>query len=141
MVISTCRVVTMRVQDEELWSLQMEEFGADEMSRKFRDFLVFWCETAEKLLDSLSNIDHQLTSTGSLKRSFEIAEQTFGYISVDWLGQMLLVVIQHWADGPEVWESLSVFERRMVEQATAIKLTELQEIARVSADQPGETND
>ena len=128
----------MQVQDEELWSVQLEEFKADELSEKFRDFLVFWCDTAEKLLDSLSNIDHQLTPAGSLKRSFEIAEQTFGYISTEWLGQMLLVVIQHWVHGTEVWETLSVWERRMVEQATAIKLAELQEAAGVSAGEPQE---
>lgn len=116
----------MRVQNEELWAEQLAEFDADETSRKFRDFLVFWCETAEKLLDSLSEIDHQLTPTGSLKRSFEIAEQTFGYISVEWLSQMLLVIVQHWFHGTEIWESLSVWERRMVEQITALKLVELQ---------------
>lgn len=129
----------MEVQDREIWSVQLKEFEADEVSQKFRDFLVFWVETAEKLLDSLSNIDHQLTPAGSLKRCFEIAEQTFGYISVEWLGQMLLVVIQHWVYGPEIWETLSVWERRMVEQAAAMKMAELQEMAGDSAGGPEET--
>lgn len=121
----------MRVQDEELWSVQLAEFDTDELSRKFRDFLVFWCESAETMLD-----EYQLTSLGSLKRSFEVAEQTFGYISAEWLGQMLLVIVQHWFDGSAVWESLSVWERRLVEQAAAVKLTELQQAARISADEP-----
>lgn len=121
----------MQVQDEELWSVQDAEFSADETSQKFRDFLVFWCETAETLLD-----EQQLTSVDSLKMAFEVTEQTFGYISVEWLGQMLLVIVQHWFDGSRVWESLSVWERRLVEQATAIKLTELQENAKIAEDHP-----
>lgn len=121
----------MQVQDEELWSVQDREFQADEMSRKFREFLVFWCEAAEKHHD-----EHQQTPVGSLKQSFGVAEQTFGYISVEWLSQMLLVIVQHWVYGGEVWESLSVWERRMVEQATAIKLTELQESAKLTEDHP-----
>lgn len=121
----------MQVQDEELWSVQVEEFQADEMSRKFREFLVFWCEAAEK-----HHAEYQQTPVGSLKRSFEVAEQTFGYISVEWLSQMLLVIVQHWVHGGAVWDSLSVWERRMVEQATAIKLTELQESAKITEDHP-----
>lgn len=114
----------MRVQNEELWAEQLAEFEADEMSRKFRDFLVLWVDTADDLLDT-----HQQTPIGSLKRAFEVAEQTFGYISVEWLGQMMLVIVQHWFHGTDVWESLSVWERRIVEQATAMKLVELQDQA------------
>jgi hypothetical protein len=112
----------MRVQDEERWNAQLSEFNADELSGKFRDFLVFWVEAAEKMNDT-----HQQTPRGSLVRAFEVAEQTLGFISVEWLGQMLLVVIQHWVWGEEIWESLSPWERRLVEQATALKLVDLQE--------------
>lgn len=122
----------MRVQDEELWSVQDKEFRADEMSRKFRDFLVFWCETAEKL----GQDDVQQTPRDCLIAAFDVAEQTFGYIATEWLGQMLLVIVQHWVYGSLVWETLSVWERRLVEQATAIKLTELQEYAKIAEDQP-----
>ena len=126
----------MRVQDDELWSVQDKEFQADEMSRKFREFLVFWAETAEKILE-----EYQQTPRGSLTRAFEVAEQTFGYISVEWLSQMLLVLVQHWFNGPQIWEFLSVWERRMVEQATAIKLTELQESAKIAGDHPQDDQD
>lgn len=119
----------MRVQDDESWLVQVKEFQADELSRKFQEFLVFWCEAAEKMLD-----EYQQTPVGSLKRSFEVAEQTFGYISVEWLGQMLLVIVQHWFHGGEIWESLSVWERRLVEQATALKLVELQDSAKLGVE-------
>lgn len=121
----------MQVQDEELWSVQDQAFQADEMSRKFRDFLVFWCETAEK-----HHEEYQQTPRGCLIRAFEVAEQTHGYISTEWLGQMLLVIIQYWVYGGQIWESLSVWERRLVEQAAAIKLTELQESATLAEDRP-----
>lgn len=121
----------MRVQDDEAWQLQLKEFTADELSGKFRDFLVFWAEAAEKIME-----EHQQTPRSSLTPAFDVAEQTFGYISVEWLGQMLLVLIQHWFHGTEVWESLSVWERRMVEQATALKLVELQESAKLGVEGP-----
>lgn len=123
-----CSVGVMRVQDEERWDRQLSEFGADELSGRFRDFLVFWAETAEKLNDT-----HQQTPRGSLVRAFKVAEQTFGFVSVEWLGQMLLVLVEHWFAGAELWESLSVWERRLVEQATALKLAELQEMAAAGA--------
>lgn len=123
----------MRVQDEEQWNRQLSEFNADELSRKFRDFLVFWVETAEKLND-----ENQQTPRGSLLRAFGVAEQALGYISVEWLGQMLLVIVQHWVYGQEIWESLSAWERRLVEQATALKLAELQEQAQESGTAAGD---
>lgn len=123
------------VQDEQRWSEQLAEFGADEPSRRFRDFLVWWVEAAERLM-----AEEQQTVRDGLAASFEVAEQTFGYLSVEWLGQMLLVIVQHWVGGAELWECLSVWERRLVEQATAIKLTELQQYARVTAESPQSTD-
>lgn len=111
----------MRVRDDEQWNRQLSEFGADEMSGRFRDFLVFWVEAAERIGGQPRD---------GLVGAFGVAERTFGYISVEWLGQMLLVIVQHWFHGDELWESLSVWERRLVEQATALKLAELQEQAQ-----------
>lgn len=123
----------MRVQDPQAWSEQLTEFDADEMSRRFRDFLVYWVEYAEGFL-SYSNSEYSPYT--AMSKAFVVAEQTFGYLSMEWLGQMLLVVVQHWVEGPALWESMSVWERRLVEQATALKLTELQEYAKMSADDP-----
>jgi hypothetical protein len=119
----------VKVRDPQAWSEQLAEFNADESSRKFRDFLVFWVEQAD-----IARAESAVSPVEALGKAFEVAEQTFGYLSVEWLSQMLLVIVNHWVDGPVLWESLSVFERRMVEQATALKLTELQEYAKMSAD-------
>lgn len=116
----------MRVQDEQLWQQQLSELQADEVSQKFREFLVFWIETADTMI---ADSKDEITPYSALSKAFEVAEQTFGFLSVEWLGQMLLVIVQHWVDGDGLWESLSVWERRMVEQATALKIVELQQMA------------
>lgn len=122
----------MRVKDDAAWSDQRSELiTGDEESVKFHDFLVFWVDTADTML---AENPSDLRPYHALSKAFEVAEQTFGYLSVEWLGQMLLVIVQHWVDGDSLWESLSVWERRMVEQATAMKLVELQQLAAVSGD-------
>lgn len=120
----------MRVKDELLWLEQVKELSGDEASVRFRDFLVFWMDTADVIGDEAA----QQTPRDSLLQAFEVAEQTLGYLSMEWLGQMLLVIVQHWFDGDSLWESLSVWERRLIEQALAMKLVDLQESAKVHVD-------
>lgn len=122
----------MRVKDEQLWTAQLSEFEADDLSRKFREFLVSWGETADRILG-----EYQKTPRGSLALAFSETEESLGFVSVEWLSQMLLVLVQHWFHGDELWESLSVWERRMVEQATVLKIAELQDhAAEVTSDTP-----
>jgi hypothetical protein len=116
----------MKVKDEQAWLEQLSEFKADEMSRKFSEFLVFWTDAADTML---CHSNEDLQPYEALSKAFEVAEQTFGYLSVEWLGQMLLVIVQHWFQGDCLWESLSLWEQRMVEQATALKIVELQALA------------
>ncbi len=126
----------MKVRDEQLWLQQLSEFKADEMSRKFSQFLVFWTDATETMMAESKG---ELTPYTALSKAFEVAEQTFGYLSVEWLGQMLLVIGQHWFHGDDLWESLSVWERRMVDQATALKIAEMQKIAAEDALEPADT--
>lgn len=126
----------MRVRDERLWLQQVSELKSDETSQKFHDFLVFWGDTADTMIAE-SNGD--LPIRDLLSKAFEVAEQTFGYLSVEWLSQMLLVLTQHWVEGERLWESLSVWERRMIEQATALKIVELQQMAAGDPDSSAET--
>lgn len=124
----------MKVNNEPAWVQQYAELGADEDSLKFREFLVTWVDEAEAMLagSPVGTSPHQV-----LSKAFEVTEQSLGFLSVEWASQMLLVIVQHWDRGEEVWESLTVFEKRMVEQATAIKLAELQaEAEGVSPETP-----
>lgn len=123
----------MRVRDEQAWWEQLTEFDADDDSRRFRDFLVAWVDSADVRLQT----GRDECPRAALLAAFSDMESVFGFLSVDWLSQMLLVAVQHWFEGDRLWESMSVWERRLVEQATAIKLAELQQVA---AD-PGEPGD
>ena len=125
----------MHVKDEQVWSQQLVEFEADDMSRLFKNFVLQWGDTADKLVDDLG-------PRGAASKAFVETEQTLGFLSVEWLGQMLLVLIQHWVHGIELWESLSVWERRMVETAAAIKIVELQDqAAGLSKELAGKVSD
>ena len=115
----------MRVRDEEAWWEQLAEFEADEESRRFRDFLTAWVDMADVAREAPEPPDPRQ----ALSKAYEVAEQSLGYLSVEWLGQMLLVVVQHWFRGDDLWVLMSPWERRLVEQATAVKLAELQRFA------------
>lgn len=116
----------MKVKDDQVWAQQESELRtADDASRKFLEFLQVWTTEAERRLYG----NRKYSPREALSKGFEFAEQTLGFLSVEWLGQMLLVIVQHWFYGEELWESLTVWERRMVEQATALKLVELQQSA------------
>jgi hypothetical protein len=120
----------MRVRDERAWREQLAEFGADEDSRLFRDFLVDWVGAADEAMAGVAPPPVR----AALEGAFDLVEGVRGWLSVEWLAQMLLVVVQHWAEGDALWGSLSVWERRMVEQAAAVKLAELQQVAAAPAD-------
>lgn len=115
----------MRARDDKAWTEQLTELDADETSRKFRDFLLFWVDAIEKM--QVEDPDSSLASIAS--KALAVAEQTFGYLSMEWIAQMLFVITCHWDRGEELFESLSFIERRLVEQANAMKLVELQQQA------------
>lgn len=127
----------MQVKDDAAWNEQVSELkNGDEGSQKFLDFIEFWLDTADTMIKESTAMLHPYEG---LSKAFDVAEQTLGYLSVEWLGQMLLVIVQHWFYGDRLWESLSVWERRMVEQATALKLVELQSSAAQNPPEPPET--
>ena len=119
---------SVRVKDEQAWWEQLTEFEADEGSQRFRDFLLTWVDSAEVLIASGQ------TPREALAAAFEEVEADLGFLSVEWLSQMLLVIVQHWLSGEALWGALSVWERRLVEQATAVKLAELQQVAEVGGE-------
>lgn len=114
----------MRVRDEQAWWEQLTEFDADDDSRRFRDFLLAWVDLADLRLQAGAGEPRD-----ALLGAFDTVEADRGFLSVEWLSQMLLVLVQHWVAGEALWGSLSAWERRMVEQSAAIKLAELQALA------------
>lgn len=124
----------MRVRDEQAWWEQLTEFDADEDSRRFRDFLLAWVDLADLRLQAGPAGEPRAALLGA----FDGVEAERGFLSVEWLSQMLLVLVQHWEEGGALWESLSPWERRLVEQSAAIKLAELQRLASDGADTPAQ---
>lgn len=124
----------MKVKDAQAWATQLSEFEADELSRKFRDFLLFWADATEKLLvEEPQSFDGVLVGghSSALSKGLEVAEQTMGFLSVEWIAQMLVVLVAHWTHGEQLWNELTHIEKRLVEQATAMKLAELQRAATI----------
>lgn len=125
----------MQVRDEAAWAAQLIEFEADDVSRKFKDFLLTWVTIAEELIESGDpesaphGHDGQpiLGYAKPVSKALQLAEQTMsGFLSVEWISQMLLVMVDHWVHGAKLYDWLSFIEQRLVDQATAMKLAELQ---------------
>lgn len=115
---------SIRVRDHDLWTRQLVEFEIDDLSRQFRTVLLFWMAEVEKRLHPDSP-DHSAILNEALKAT----EVEHGFLSIEWISQMMLVMVEHFDFGEELFEGLSFMERRMIEQATAIKLAELQDRA------------
>lgn len=109
-----------------MWAEQLVELDVDEQCRRFRDFMLDWVGAAELLT---KGCDPAPPPRAALESTLAVVEGQRGWLSVEWLSQMLLLLVQHWELGEGLWESLSVWERRMVEQVTAMKLAELQQAA------------
>ena len=116
----------MKVRDDEFWSKQQAETNATEAGKRFMEFMVFWLEAAEKMLD---DPEGPATLAESVQLALATAERQFGFLPVDLIGQMLVVASMHWIHGPEFATALTFIERRVVEEALARKLNELQQEA------------
>lgn len=125
----------MQVKDEAIWAEQLTEFEADDTSRQFRDFLVFWMDATDKVIDESDWYARDFSFAACVRKALEVAEQTMGFLSVEWIAQMLLVITQHWVYGEQLFQRLTFIERRLVEQATAMKLADLQMTASITTEE------
>lgn len=126
----------MQVKDEQAWTTQLMELEADDYTRKFKTFLVFWFDALDKMyaeVDDSGNPCH--TKKDALSKSLAVAEQTFGFLAVEWIAQMLLVITEHWIHGEQLYEGLSLIEQRLVDTATAMKLLDLQMSASINTEE------
>src|SRR4029077_6088085 len=93
--------------------------------KKFLDFLVFWFDGAEAILAQQTTPDLH----GAVQLALAAAEAQMGYLSVDLIGQMLVVAAMHWERGPEFATALTHVERRVVEESLGRKMAQLPEEA------------
>lgn len=125
----------MKVKDDRAWAEQLSEFESDDLSKRFGSFLVEWAKNLDVVLDQEDWYSPQFSFSRVSSKALEVTEQTLGFLSVEWIAQMLLVLTQHWEYGEQLFEGLSFIERRLVEQATALKLVELQQAASIAVEE------
>jgi len=132
----------VRTQDEQRWSLIQSELRNDETGTTFLAFFEFWFDAADTLMwegtggqpigsDPVSN----MSAVEAMRMALEMAEGELGFLNVDWIGQMLCVASMHWEHGEEMSKEMTLIEQRVMEEALARKLKQLQEQA--TADEAG----
>lgn len=116
----------MQFQDQIRWTDQEIELQADEASRAFLAFFTEWFTRAE------GEMGHAWQNAALYVRSaLAETERANGHLSVEWIGQMLLLAREHWQYGEAMMRDLSNIEIRLIQQMEAIKLAELAESAKL----------
>jgi len=91
--------------------------------------LAVWAEHAERQMGGDAAVDE------ALRAALATTEERWGRITAHFLGQMLVVLIEHWYYGRELQERLTPIERRLMEDSLLLKIGELQESAAVRNEQ------
>lgn len=120
----------MRTVNEARWSETQASLRAEETGARFLDFFTFWFDAAETLLDE--GYHGEFGERGpviAMREALELAEQELGFITIDWIGQMLCVASMHWQHGKRMAEEMTPIEVRAMETALAMKIAQLQESA------------
>jgi len=125
--------------DDQRWAEQVSDIRSDgEAGVRFLTFFTFWFDTAETLLwegtggqsigaDPVPN----MAIMDAVRMALQMAEQQYGFLSVDLIGQMLCVASMHWEQGKEMTQNLTFIEHRVMEEALARKIAALQNAAKV----------
>lgn len=117
----------MKVKDQNAWLQQVQEFKQDELGTRFCEILEFWADAAEKEFD-----ESGWTPTADVLRELlPTVEKEFGVITTHWLSQLLTVLVIHWENGMSLEAGLTIFERKMVQEAFMRKAEELQQQAAI----------
>jgi hypothetical protein len=114
----------MKVRDENLWNQQRTELSQDQTGKDFLGFIERWVGMAEDLM-----AEGSLVPTSAIRQTLHQADQELGRVSVNFLGQMLVVIATHWEHGQEMIESLTPIELRLVQDMLALKFVELEKQA------------
>jgi hypothetical protein len=122
----------MIVRDGDLWSQQQQSLrDQGDEGKQYLEFLEFWADAAERL----ESEDTALTEMAALRAGLEIAEETFGRLPSQIMGQMLCLLVIHWQWGEEIAQQMTVIEHRILEEALIAKLADQQQAsAKLTAD-------
>lgn len=117
----------MQVKDELAWDELVEELKTTPEGIAFLDFTVGWCDNAEQIMGQ----DTSIIPSECLRMTLHPTEEKFETRNNVWVvGQMVAVVSMHWAFGGEDFiDSLTEIELRLVQEVTAAKIAQLEDMA------------
>lgn len=128
----------MRVKDESQWQQQLAEFAADDdpMSATMEQFLVYWCELAEKTIDQL-----KVSPIKALRYTLRATEEATTRPLVGFLGMALVVICTHWepaGEPQEFFNSMTQIEQNLFTDVAALKVADMERVAQefLSGEQP-----
>lgn len=125
----------MKTQDAERWRAQKAELGQATDTQSAQAFVAFvedWCTAAEKVL----GVDRsEMYPIEALRATLAPTEASNGYLSVDLLANMLLLICANWEHGDEgdLFETMTEFEQRLVATFAGLITDEMQASAEGGA--------
>ena len=132
----------MKAIDPVLWSKQESELRESDTGRDFLEFLNFWVETAEKLMEETKVVNtdfgdetfRKYTAKGAIDSAFELAEVQFTRQEPVFVSQMLALISVYWYHRDSFFTALTVIEKYYVQTALQAKLDQLGEDAKGGQD-------
>lgn len=116
----------MRSRDPLRWSLQEENLRETEAGKPFLEGLLFWIDTAEKMMDEESD----LSPYDSVQRALVVTTENFGPLRTEAMADMLMLVVNFWEHGLELAQSMTHIETSMVHEAVIRATERLEESAQ-----------
>lgn len=115
----------MRTVNDADWAQQAADLRLDgELGERFLAYFELWFSTADTLMD-----EDGLNPADAMRKALDIAEADLGFLSVDLVGQMLVLALAHWKPGAVMMVGMTNIEHRVLETALARKVLSLQESA------------
>jgi len=128
--------MSVQVLDDVSWSTQqrmLEEQG--DIGKSFIKVMVFWCETADKMMEEAQAVHgRQLQPVEAIRLGLPMVETEFGWIEMQYYGQLLLLISMHWVHGVQMSEGLTNLEMKVFADAVRMKQIELQHLAEAAVD-------
>jgi hypothetical protein len=122
----------MRVTDTAVYQGWCAEVSRSEIGEKFRTILEAWTDAAEALVETS---DWGADPIDAVRRTLPEIEETYGLLTAEQLGQLLVTMIAYWYHGDALAEDMSPIEIRLVQEVAASKLAEMaSEVAQEAAD-------
>ena len=140
--VSAAGVAEVKVRDEDAWQQLLAEFATDTspLASELRDFTIAWADMAERILslNPLGNDEDQFMPMVALRHTLRATEHDLGIasqrVTIGTIGAALVLLTIHWVHGEDLYDEMTIIEKRLVEDSVALKMMQLQD----QAEQVGE---